>query len=39
MRKIKLLDTVALRRDMPTRSLNHGEVGTVIEILARTSMR
>ena len=34
MRKIKLLDTVALRRDIPTRSLKHGEVGTVVEILA-----
>jgi hypothetical protein len=34
MRKIKLLDTVALRRDIAPRSLNRGEVGTVVEILA-----
>ena len=33
-RKIKLLDTVALIQDMPSRKLKCGEVGTVVEILA-----
>ena len=33
-RKIKLLDTVALREDLPKRKLKCGEVGTVVEILA-----
>jgi hypothetical protein len=33
-RKIKLLDTVALIQDMPSRKLKRGEVGTVVEILA-----
>ncbi len=32
--KIKLLDTVALLEDLPERGLKHGEVGTVVEILA-----
>lgn len=31
---IRLLDTVALREDVPTRRLGAGEVGTVVEILA-----
>ena len=30
---IKLLDTVALREDLPWRKLRAGEVGTVVEIL------
>ena len=34
-RKIKLLDTVALLEDLPERRLKRGEVGTVVEILAR----
>ncbi|MGC8989026.1 MAG: DUF4926 domain-containing protein [Verrucomicrobiia bacterium] len=35
MRKqiIHLLDTVALREDIPARKLRAGEVGTVVEIL------
>jgi hypothetical protein len=33
-RKIKLLDTVALVQDIPSRNLKRGEVGTVVEILA-----
>jgi hypothetical protein len=33
-RKIKLLDTVALVQDIPSRKLKRGEVGTVVEILA-----
>jgi hypothetical protein len=33
-RNIKLLDTVALLEDLPSRKLNRGEVGTVVEILA-----
>ena len=33
-RKIKLLDTVALVKDIPSRKLKRGEVGTVVEILA-----
>ena len=32
--EIKLLDTVALVDDLPERKLKHGEVGTVVEILA-----
>jgi hypothetical protein len=32
--KVKLLDTVALLQDIPTRKLRRGEVGTVVEILA-----
>ena len=32
--KIKLLDTIALLQDIPTRKLKRGEVGTVVEILA-----
>ena len=34
-RKIRLLDTVALIEDVPGRKLKRGEVGTVVEILAR----
>ena len=36
MRKLKLnlLDTIALIRDIPSRKLKRGEVGTVVEILA-----
>ena len=30
---IRLLDTVALLEDVPTRKLRAGEVGTVVEIL------
>ena len=30
---IKLLDTVALLEDLPERSLQRGQVGTVIEVL------
>jgi hypothetical protein len=33
-RNIKLLDTVALLEDLPSRKLKGGEVGTVVEILA-----
>jgi hypothetical protein len=33
-RKIKLLDTVALREDLPKRKLKCGEVGIVVEVLA-----
>jgi len=33
-RKIKLLDTVALVKDIPSRKLKRGEVGTIVEILA-----
>jgi hypothetical protein len=33
-RQIKLLDTVALLKDLPQRKLKRGEVGTVVEILA-----
>lgn len=33
-RKIKLLDTVALREDLPKRKLKCGEVGTVVGVLA-----
>jgi Domain of unknown function (DUF4926) len=33
--RIKLLDTVALLQDIPSRKLKRGEVGTVVEILAR----
>ena len=33
-RNIKLLDTVALLEDLPSRKLKRGEVGTVVEILA-----
>jgi hypothetical protein len=33
-RKPKLLDTVALLQDIPSRKLKRGEVGTVVEILA-----
>ena len=33
-RKVKLLDTVALVQDIPSRKLKRGEVGTVVEILA-----
>ena len=32
--KIKLLDTVTLVVDLPERKLKHGEIGTVVEILA-----
>jgi len=32
-RQIKLLDTVALREDLPARNLRAGEVGTVVELL------
>lgn len=34
-KKINLLDTVALSEDLPQRNLKRGEVGTVVEILAR----
>ena len=34
-RKIALLSTVALNVDLPGRKLKRGEVGTVVEILAR----
>ena len=33
-RKIKLLDTIALVEDIPSRKLKRGEVWTVVEILA-----
>jgi hypothetical protein len=33
-RKLKLLETVALLQDIPSRKLKTGEVGTVVEILA-----
>ena len=33
-RAIKLLDTVALRHDLPDRGLKEGEVGAVVELLA-----
>lgn len=33
-RKLKLLDTVALLQDIPSRKLKRGEVGTIVEILA-----
>ena len=33
-RKLKLLDTVALLQDIPSRKLKRGEVGTVVEILS-----
>jgi hypothetical protein len=32
-RTIRLLDTVALRENLPSRKLKAGEVGTVVEIL------
>ena len=32
--KIKLLDVVALRQDVPAHNFKRGEVGTVVEILA-----
>ena len=32
--KIKVLDTVALIQDIPSRKLRRGEVGTVVEVLA-----
>ena len=32
-RKIKLLTTVALNKDLPGRKLRRGEVGTVVEVL------
>lgn len=34
VKKIKLLDTVALIDDLPERKLKRGEVGTVVEVLA-----
>ena len=34
---IKLLDTVALRADLPARKLRAGEVGTVVEISSLTA--
>lgn len=34
-KRIKLLDTVALVDDLPERNLRRGEVGTVVEVLAR----
>ncbi len=34
LKKIELLDTVALMEDLPQRNLKSGEVGTVVEILA-----
>ena len=35
--QIKLLDVVALTVDLPERHLWHGQVGTVVEILANGS--
>ena len=35
--QIKLLDVVALTVDLPERHLQHGQVGTVVEILANGS--
>lgn len=32
-RNIRVLDTVALLEDLPSRKLKRGEVGTVVEIL------
>ena len=32
--KVKLLDVVALTDDLPERELRHGQVGTVVEVLA-----
>ena len=32
---IKLLNTVALRHDLPARGLRAGEVGTVVEVLGK----
>lgn len=32
---LKLLDTVALRHDLPARRLRAGEVGTVVEVLGK----
>ncbi len=32
---IKLLDTVALTHDIPELNLSRGQIGTVVEILAR----
>jgi Domain of unknown function (DUF4926) len=32
---IRLLDTVALRHDLPARRLRAGEVGTVVEVLGK----
>lgn len=34
LKKIELLETVALMEDLPQRNLKSGEVGTVVEILA-----
>ncbi len=34
-RSIRLLTTVALSEDLPGRKLRRGEVGTVVEVLAR----
>lgn len=31
---VELLDTIALAEDLPERSLEKGEVGTVVELLA-----
>ncbi len=31
---IQLLDVVALNEDLPERNLSHGQVGTVVELLA-----
>ena len=33
--KFKLLDTVALTHDIPELNLSRGQIGTVVEILAR----
>jgi hypothetical protein len=33
-RKLKLLDTIELLQDIPSRKLKRGEVGTVVEVLA-----
>jgi hypothetical protein len=35
MEEIKLLDVVALLEDVPSGKLRRGEVGTVVELLAR----
>jgi hypothetical protein len=31
--KIKLLDAVAILKDLPEKRLTHGQVGTVVEVL------
>ena len=36
MEKIKDLDTVALLRDIPSKKLHRGDVGTVVAVLSAT---